>query len=176
MLLLEGDDFDDLLRSAREEAFHLEVKDTYNTPNESQPFHNFLNGGPADDYAWLQDWLDLVADTSSRGIAIRRARVVTVPHTDYTRWLLDVSHQNTAAGEDIRYLPRYLTDPDKLTSDDWWLFDRESVAFTIFEPGGQWRGGAFTTDPRIVAYCCDVRDLVWDAATPHADYVTNDAQ
>ncbi|MFD4438965.1 DUF6879 family protein [Nocardia sp. NPDC058519] len=171
MLLLEGDEFDDLLRSARQEAFHLEVKDTYTTPNESEPFREFLAGGSADDYEWLRGWLDLVAETTARGVNVRRARVVTVPHTDYTRWLLEVSHQNAAAGEEIRYLSRHLVDAEKLTADDWWLFDSESVAFTVFEPDGRWRGGALTTDRRIVEYCLQVRDLVWEAAVPHVDYL-----
>ncbi|MGW0324235.1 DUF6879 family protein [Nocardia sp. NPDC003183] len=164
--------FDNLLRSARQEAFHLEVQDTYSTPDETQPFRDFLNGGPADDYSWLRGWLDLVEETAARGVAVRRARVVTVPHTDYTRWLLEVSYQNAAAGEQIRYLSRHDVDAAQLTVDDWWLFDRNSVAFTVFEPDGRWRGGAVTTDPRIVAYCVRVRDLVWEAAVPHSEYVT----
>ncbi|MGW6702025.1 DUF6879 family protein [Nocardia sp. NPDC055049] len=172
MLLLEGEAFDNLLRSARQEAFHLEVQDTYSTPDETQPFRDFLNGGPADDYSWLRGWLDLVEETATRGVAVRRARVVTVPHTDYTRWLLEVSYQNAAAGEQIRYLSRHDVDAAQLTVDDWWLFDRNSVAFTVFEPDGRWRGGAVTTDPRIVAYCVRVRDLVWEAAVPHSEYVT----
>ncbi|OXR40518.1 hypothetical protein B7C42_07457 [Nocardia cerradoensis] len=170
MLLLEGEAFDDLLRTCRHEAFHLEVKDTYSTPNETEPFANFLNGGPPDDYSWLRDWLDLVQETTARGVNVRRARVVTVPHTDYTRWLLDVSFQNADAGEEIRYLSRHLIDADALTADDWWLFDQESVAFTVFEPSGAWRGGALTTDPRIVDYCRQVWNRVWDNAVPHADY------
>ncbi|MEV6658376.1 DUF6879 family protein [Nocardia fluminea] len=172
MLLLEGEAFDNLLRSARQEAFHLEVQDIYSTPEETQPFRDFLNGVPAEDYSWLRGWLDLVAETTTRGVAVRRARVVTVPHTDYTRWLLEVSHQNAAAGEQIRYLSRHEMDPERLTVDDWWLFDRNSVAFTVFEPDGRWRGGALTTDPRIVAYCVRVRDLVWEAAVAHSEYLT----
>lgn len=172
MLLLEGEAFDNLLRSARQEAFHLEVQDTYSTPDETQPFRDFLNGSPADDYSWLRGWLDLVEETAARGVAVRRARVVTVPHTDYTRWLLEVSYQNAAAGEQIRYLSRHDVDAEQLTVDDWWLFDRNSVAFTVFEPDGRWRGGALTTDPRIVAYCVRVRDFVWEAAVPHSEYVT----
>ena len=77
-----------------------------------------------------------------------------------------------AMGEQIRYLSRHEIDPERLTVDDWWLFDRNSVAFTVFEPDGRWRGGALTTDPRIVAYCVRVRDLVWEAAVAHSEYLT----
>ena len=34
-----------------------------------------------------------------------RVRVVSEPHDDYTRFLLDLARINVAAGEDIRYLP-----------------------------------------------------------------------
>nr|WP_218022470.1 DUF6879 family protein [Nocardia amamiensis] len=61
-------------------------------------------------------------------------------HTDYTRWSLVVAHQNIAAGEEIRYLARRLIDPAELTTDDFWLFDDKLVAFTVFEPSGQFVG------------------------------------
>ncbi|BEK84778.1 DUF6879 family protein [Nocardia seriolae] len=120
----------------------------------------------------VRRWLDLIQETTARGVHVRRARVVTVPHTDYTRWLLEVSHQNITAGEEIRYLSRQLIDTDRLTTDDWWLFDDEAVAFTVFEPAGRWAGGALTTDRKIVNYIREVRDLVWEAAIPHAEYLS----
>ncbi|BAW03873.1 conserved hypothetical protein [Nocardia seriolae] len=83
-----------------------------------------------------------------------------------------MSHQNITAGEEIRYLSRQLIDTDRLTTDDWWLFDDEAVAFTVFEPAGRWAGGALTTDRKIVNYIREVRDLVWEAAIPHAEYLS----
>jgi hypothetical protein len=107
---------------------------------------------------------------TSRGAVMRRARVVTVPHTHYTRWLLEVSRESVKAGEDIRYVPRHEVDSEKLTGDDWWLIDNDTVAFTAFEPDGRLGGGAITTDPRIVEYCREVRDYVWGIATPYDEY------
>ncbi|MDQ2882660.1 MAG: hypothetical protein M3Y48_16080 [Actinomycetota bacterium] len=60
------------------------------------------------------------------------------------------------------------------TVADFWLFDGEHVAFTVFEPGGRFAGGPATTDPTIVARCCKVRDLVWQTAIPHRDYIHTD--
>ncbi|NNH73947.1 hypothetical protein HLB23_29530 [Nocardia uniformis] len=152
------------------EAFHLEVLDTYETPEESEPFQRYLAGQP-DDYSWMQDWLDLVRSMTVRGVQVRRARVITVPHTDYTRFALKVAIDcNAVAGEEIKYLPRHLIDADLLTTDDWWLMDDKTVAFTVFEPTGQFVGGAVTTDPRIASYIREVRDRVWERAIPLADY------
>lgn len=173
MELLQGEAFDELFRAFERRAFHLEVQDSYHTPEESGPFHRFLTGQP-DDLAWHRPWLDLVREVTDAGRRITRARVVTVPHVDYTRWGLVVAEHNIAAGEEIRWLPRHLVDPSDLPADDYWLFDDNRVVFTVFEPGGQFAGGAATTDPAIVDHCRQARDRVWRAATPHDRYTAGE--
>jgi uncharacterized protein DUF6879 len=154
-------------------AFHLEVQDSYHTPGEAGPFQLFLTQ-QNDDLAWHQPWLSLVRDVTEAGKIIMRARVVTVPHGDYTRWGLTVAPHNIAAGEDIRWLPRHLIEADALSADDYWLFDDDLVVFTVFEPSGRFAGGAATSDPTIVSYCRTVRDRVWPAAIPHRTYVDSE--
>lgn len=173
MELLQGEAFDELFRTFGRQAFHLEVQDSYHTPDETGPFRLFLTG-QIDDFAWHQPWLNLVREVTGAGKSIRRARVVTVPHGDYTRWGLTVASHNIAAGEDIRWLPRHLIDTVDLPTDDYWLFDEDRVIFTVFAPGGQFAGGASTTDPRIVEYCRTVRDRVWQAAIPHDRYLISE--
>ena len=171
MELLQGEAFDELLHSFTRMAFHLEVQDSYHTPDEAGPCELFL-AGQDDDFAWHQPWLNLVRNVTASGRSIRRARVVSVPHVDYTRWGLTVAPHNIEAGEDIRWLPRHLINADALTADDYWLFDGDLVVFTVFEPSGRFAGGAATKDPKIVAYCREVWDRVWAAATPHSEYVS----
>lgn len=173
MKFLRDEAFENLFRTFRHQAFHLEVQDSYHTPDEAAPFQRFLNGEP-DDFAWHQPWLKLVREVTGTGKRIRRVRVVTVPHVEYTRWGLTVAPHNIAAGEDIRWLPRHLIDARELSSDDYWLFDDETVVFTVFEPGGRFAGGAATTDPVIVEYCRTVRDRVWSAAISHDQYSVSD--
>ncbi|OXM63116.1 DUF6879 family protein [Amycolatopsis vastitatis] len=172
MELLQGEAFDDLFHTFEQDAFHLEVEDSYHTSEETGPFQLFLSG-KVDDFAWHQPWLELVREVSASGRSIRRVRVVTVPHVDYTRWGLTVAEHNIDAGEDIRWLPRQLLGSDKLTTDDFWLFDDTRVAFTVFEPSGQFAGGAVTIDPVIVGHCRAARDRAWHAAIPHREYVDN---
>lgn len=113
--LLQGEMFDNLFRTFNRRAFHLEAQDSYHTPEEADPFHLFLTG-QSDDLAWHQPWLNLVREVSSADKSIMRARVVTIPHGDYTRWGLTVAPHNIAAGEDIRWLPRQLIESAELTS------------------------------------------------------------
>lgn len=170
MLHLSGSELTDLFRACRRSAFHLETHDTYGVPDESEPFRKFL-AGAEDDYQWLSDWLAVVRAATSRGVQFARARVVTEPHVDYTRWGLVVARENIAAGEDIRYLPRHRIQPSDLTADDYWLFDDETVAFTLFTHDGSAAGAALTRDHAIVDRCRRVRDIVWQRAIPHSEYV-----
>ncbi|MGV9724377.1 DUF6879 family protein [Nocardia beijingensis] len=160
--------FPDLLRTCKREAFHLEVLDSYAEPNEHEPFRRFLADEP-DDYAWFQPWAELVEETTSRGVAVTRVRIITEPHTDYTRFALAVAELNVRAGEDIRYLPRHAA--GEVPPDDYWLLDDETVVFSAFGESGGW-SGAVTTDPHIAAYCRGLRARFWPLATPLPEYIT----
>lgn len=170
MRLLQGPAFAEIFRNLQHSAFHLEVEDSYHTPDESEPFQAFLNGTP-DEFEWHRPWLDLVRQTTKDGKRIERIRIISVPHVDYTRWGLTVAPLNIAAGEEIRWLPRRLTEGMEVTADDFWLIDRERVVFTVFTPDGTFSGGAETVDRAIVERCVRVRDALWPIAVPHADYV-----
>jgi hypothetical protein len=168
-LLLDGD-FARAFRGFERSAFHLEVADVYHTPEESEPIRRFLAGEP-DDFAWQEPWLRLVKETTAAGRSVRRLRVVTVPHGDYHRWLLSITHLNVDAGELVRWLPRHEVGDRLVAADDFWLFDDERVVFTLVAPDGSFTAGAATEDPAIVGHCVRVRDALWPAAVPHDEYV-----
>jgi hypothetical protein len=173
MDLLRGEDFDSLFRTFNDSAFHLELKDSYHVPEESGPFGLFLEGKP-DDFAWHEPWLELVRDATRSGKRMTRVRVVTVPHSDYTRWGLSVASLNIAAGEDIRWLPRHLADGIEFPADDYWLFDDERIVFTQFHDDGRFLGGLEATDRQIVELCRRAHAKVWQRAIRQADYVAGE--
>ncbi|GAA5057628.1 DUF6879 family protein [Nocardia callitridis] len=173
MQLLTGDPWPDLFGQCQREAVHVEVRDTYEVANESEPLRRFLDGetSVATDAAWFVPWASLVREATNRGVKVARIRVVTVPHVDYQRWLLAVAAMNTEAGEDIRYIPRHLVDTNEVPTDDFWLFD-EKVVFNLVDQTGHAAGvSAQTTDPGIVEHFRRVRDRLWPLATPYAEYV-----
>jgi hypothetical protein len=150
----------------------MEVRDSYAVPSESEPLRRFLSGQPRlnePDESW-QAWAELLQEATDRGVAVSRLRVVTVPHSDYQRWLLSETADNIEAGEDIRYLPRHLVDTDEIPRDDFWLFDDEKVAFNLISQDGKPAGAAITTDPGIVVYCQRVKKRLWPLSTPYAEY------
>ncbi|MRH88789.1 hypothetical protein GFY24_15275 [Nocardia sp. SYP-A9097] len=173
MQLLRGNPWPDLFGQCHSEAFHLEVRDTYAVPSESDPLRRFLNG-EQDDYSWFEPWTQLVRATTARGVRVTRVRVVTIPHVDYQRWLLALTRLNAEAGEDIRYLPRHLA--GAVPSDDFWLLDDKRVVFNLVDENGSAAGAsALTADPRIVDQYRQVKEHLWPLATPFAEYVSEHA-
>ncbi|WP_327145970.1 DUF6879 family protein [Nocardia sp. NBC_01327] len=168
MLLRQPSPWPELFRLAEQEAFHLEVRDAYSVPSESESLRRFLNGAtPVPEYG-RRPWTELVQETVGRGVRVTRVRVVTVPHSDYQRWLLSITAGNVDAGEDIRYLPRHLA--GDVPSDDWWLFDGTTVGFNLVDNDGRPSGAAITTDPGIAAYCRGVKEKLWRSAVPFNEY------
>ncbi|WP_162958342.1 DUF6879 family protein [Nocardia yunnanensis] len=168
MKLLDIEEFNDRLRNCKHRAFHLETQDEYAVDNEADDLAEFLKSGSFDE-SW-SDWEHLIKEITDKGVIVQRARVVTEPHTDYTRFLHATTRINIDSGEDVRWLNRNRIDPGQLTTDDWWTLDDEAVAFTAFKTDGNLGGLAVTTDPVIVRYCNSVRETVWSLATPHAEY------
>ncbi|WP_067532209.1 DUF6879 family protein [Nocardia crassostreae] len=162
--------FDDLYRTYAR-AFHLEVQDSYGVASENEQLQRFLAGEPTSYPEDWQQWDAFVKEVTDAGTSIQRLRVVTEPHTDYTRFLLHHTDRNVAAGEQVRYLPRHQVSDDAYTVDDWWLFDDTVLAFSIFTPEGEWAGGAITEDPVLVSRCVEVRDRLWPLGIEFETYL-----
>lgn len=161
----------DLLRQCRTELFRVEVRDTYGVPNEDEPFRRFMNGEPFDYREWFRGWAELVQVLVSKGASVRRVRVVTVPVVDYQRWLLtEITPLNVETGEDIRYLNR--AEAGSVPADDYWIIDRETVAFTLSDSDGRAVGrSGVTTDPQILGLCLSEAQRLWSVATPYGEFV-----
>lgn len=80
MELLSGAERNQLFERFQHDAFHLELRDDYSVPEENGPFQNWLTGATTDT-AFLAPWTRLVYQATSRGMTVRRVRVVTEPAT-----------------------------------------------------------------------------------------------
>jgi hypothetical protein len=167
---ITGQQFLEMLRDSRH-AFHLELRDSYHVEEEDVPFAKWLSGEP-NDFRWMQEWLSLIREITAAGVRIERARVVTEPMSDYTRWLLTVDPVNIEAGEEIRYLPRHQAADIDFPTEDYWLFDGEHLVLSLFKPDGRSGGFATEDDPVLVAQHQAVHDAVWPRAIRYATYVS----
>ncbi|MGW4120761.1 DUF6879 family protein [Nocardia sp. NPDC004711] len=173
MRLLTGDPFPDLFGRARHHCFHLETRDSYLVDDEAEPLHRFLAGKPAVEPPdeW-REWGDLIEATTQRGVAVERVRIVSVPHSDYVRWLLSITDvENIAVGETVRWLPRHLAALHDAAADDFWLIDDALVAYNATDSAGAPCGVAVTEDPALVTHAVLLRSRVWPQAIDHAVYV-----
>ncbi|MEU9402227.1 DUF6879 family protein [Streptomyces sp. SID4985] len=166
-------EFTDLLASAQRSAVHLEMRDSYAVDYERGPFAEWREGfrhDPADRASWWRPWLDLVRETVARGVVIRRARIVSEPVSEYTRFLYDNTFTNVAAGEQVRWFPRRRTGVIALPANDFWVIDGQVVRWNHFTGSGASAGGEVTDDPTAAKLCSEAFDTVWARAIPHDQY------
>ncbi|GAA1127811.1 hypothetical protein GCM10009630_27070 [Kribbella jejuensis] len=160
-----------MLNSFEHTAFRLEVRDRYNEPDEAEPLAQYLAGN-RDEPAWLGEWLDLVRGATASGRRFARVRVVTVPLTDYTRFGVWCSQFTTAAGEDIRYLPREQADNDGVPKHDYWLFDSRTVVRMNFDDNDTFLGTELISDPAQIVQHNYWRDTAWHRAVRRDDFAS----
>ena len=153
-------------------AVHLEMRDSYQ-PGDPE-FLAWRNGKrldpDADRSQWWRPYLDVVSETTARGVVVRRARIVSEPVTDYIRYEYDVTFPNVVAGELVRWLPRRKAGDIALPGTDLWMFDDEAVLFTYFSGVGEVVDRELRTEREVVEMVSSSFEAVWERATPHAEY------
>ncbi|GHJ99153.1 hypothetical protein SY2F82_09510 [Streptomyces sp. Y2F8-2] len=163
----------ELLGAAQRSAVHLEMRDSYAVDYEKGPFAQWRAGfrhDPADRASWWRPWLDLIQETVSRGVVVRRARIVSEPVSEYTRFLYDGTFTNVAAGEQVRWLPRRRASDIALPGNDFWLIDGQLIRWNHFTGEGASAGGEISEDPAAAKLCADAFEAVWARAIPHENY------
>jgi uncharacterized protein DUF6879 len=164
---------DELLRACERSALHLEMRDQY---MRSDPMFTTWQSGfrydHADRCSWWHPWHQLVADASARGAAVRRARIVSEPVSEYIRFEYDVTFMNVMAGELVRWLPRRRASDLALPGNDFWVFDDQVVLWNHFTGEGEVspQGREVTEDAAAVKACTAAFEAVWDRAVPHEEY------
>ncbi|MFE1957183.1 DUF6879 family protein [Streptomyces sp. NPDC059479] len=161
------------LAQARHSAMHLEMRDSY--MRDDPAFIRWQEGhreNPDDRASWWRPWLDVVAETTGRGVSMRRLRVVSEPLSDYVRYEYDGTFTNVAAGEDVRWLPRSRARDLLLPALDGWVMDEEKLILHHFSGEGQWTdpGMEVCTVPGTVRRYRIAYEEAWQRAVPHAEY------
>lgn len=165
--------FTELLDSAEHSAVHLELRDAYAVDEENESFAAWKDGyrhDPADRASWWRPWLDLVTRTVGRGVAIRRARVVSLPVTEYIRYEYSGTFTNVAAGEQVRWLPRRQAYDIAFPGTDFWMIDERLIRFNHFTGDGVATEPQMSEDPAVLKLCSSAFEAVWERATSHEQF------
>ncbi|WP_328747772.1 hypothetical protein OHT57_19745 [Streptomyces sp. NBC_00285] len=167
--------FDELMETAQHSAVHLEMRDQYSVGDEVGDFETWLRTGsrdsdPASEY-WAP-WVDMISRAVARGVAVRRARIVSEPVTDYIRYEHAGAVVNVAAGEQVRWLPRRRAVDLLLPGADLWIFDGTQVLFNHFSGAGDWADPPMEmrSEPELVKQCSDAFEAIWERGVPHSEY------
>ncbi|MFJ7996747.1 DUF6879 family protein [Streptomyces sp. NPDC096310] len=165
--------FDALIASCVRSAVHLEMRDNYAVESEKTAFADWKGGfrhDPANRASWWRPWHDLIQETVSRGVVVRRARIVSEPVSAYIRFEHSGTFTNVAAGEQVRWLPRRRASDIALPGNDFWLFDDRLIRWNHFTGDGGSGGPQDSDDPAAVKLCTEAFEAVWARAVPHEAY------
>ncbi|WBB59626.1 hypothetical protein O7599_29335 [Streptomyces sp. WMMC500] len=162
-------DYRDEFNAAQRSAVHLEMRDSY---IRTDPGFIAWQGGRLDEaLERYGEWRELMQQVTGRGVAVRRARIVSEPVSDYIRYEYDLTEPlNLAGGEEVRWLPRRRASDIALPGNDFWLFDDRIVRFNHFTGDGGSAGPEVVEEPAVVKLCSAAFETVWSRAIPHADY------
>ncbi|MEV4438302.1 DUF6879 family protein [Streptomyces sp. NPDC049577] len=162
--------FAELLGQCQRSAVHLELRDSYAATDRFKAWKRGERINWEDRESWWHPYDQLIADTVSRGVVIRRARVISEPVSDYIRWEHYVTHANVTAGEVVRWLPRRLATAIALPGNDFWLFDDALLRVHHFSGDGAVVEDEITADAEAVKLCSTAFEAVWARAIPHHQY------
>ncbi|MFD9131207.1 DUF6879 family protein [Streptomyces bottropensis] len=100
--------------------------------------------------------------TPSPSPAWPRARIISVPVSDYIEFEHHLTGPNMRASEQVRWLPRRRTSALALPGNDFWLFDDGSVVFHHFAGDGELapHDEEFSDDPAVIMLCADAFETV----------------
>ncbi|MCH0542896.1 hypothetical protein I3F58_25725 [Streptomyces sp. MUM 203J] len=163
-------EFAELLSNCKRSAVHLEMRDLY----FSNPRFEAWQRGDRVDWngrdTWWRPFHQDIADAVARGVAVRRARVVSEPVTDYIRWEHYQTRANLEAGELVKWLPRRLASGILLPANDFWIFDGRLMRVHHFSGDGEWTDKELCDDQNVVSLCSAAFEKVWDRAIAHGQY------
>lgn len=165
--------FVELLDGARHSAVHVEMRDAYGVTYEAEDFARWQETGERDNdpgSAYWRGWVELVERAVARGVAVRRARIVSEPVTAYIRYEHAGTVVNLGAGEEVRWLPRRQASTIALPGNDFWLIDERIVRWNHFTGDGGSAPGEVTDDPAAARLCAAAFEAVWARAVPHDAY------
>lgn len=163
------DDFTELFASAVGGLAHLELRDLYAVNYEDERWRWWVDNGRPDRMPReIHPWWDLTAAVARR-VVMRRARVYSVPASDYIRFEAAGAWQNVDAGEAVRWLSRDLVSDLRLPGNDFWLVDDTRVMFNLFDGQGRPTGAQVSEDPAVVRRCTEAFEAVWERGTDHDD-------
>ncbi|GAA1977543.1 DUF6879 family protein [Kitasatospora viridis] len=167
--MAEVPSIEDLLTACQHSAVHLEMRDGYMLDD---PMFLAWKAGDVEASGRAQSpWLTFMADTTNRGVQVRRARIVSEPVSEYIRFEYEITDRhNIAVGEHVRWLPRRRATDLALPGNDFWLFDGQLLLLNHFDGDGNFIDHELISEPGVIKLSATAFEAVWSRSTPHEEY------
>ncbi|MFC7974659.1 DUF6879 family protein [Streptomyces cinereoruber] len=159
--------FSDLLADARHSVVRVEMRDHSGVESEAAEFaawreHRTIAPDAVEN---ARPWTEMIQSAVRRGVRVQRARIVSLPPSEYIRFEHASTFVNLAAGEEVRQLPRRLATGLALPGTDFWLFDDRLIRFGHLSGDGAVIGHELNDDPATVRLYSAAFDAIWKLAT-----------
>ncbi|MFE2500216.1 DUF6879 family protein [Streptomyces scopuliridis] len=156
--------FEDFKRT----AWRLETRRGYAADRAGARYQAFMRGvdpEPEPDHPWNVN----VRIRAEQGGRFSRVRIIDEPPTDGQRFLMATAAGNTAAGEDIRVLPRGEAERLGIPDFDLWLFDSRTLVRMHIDDSDSTVGVELIEGGPEVLAACRARDVLMPLALPTAE-------
>lgn len=168
-----GEDFGQLFARFEHTAYRLETLQHYSIPYEDEPLRRFNTGltRPAD--SAKDEWTSFLREAVSVGKTIQRVHLVQEPPSDYLRYELAWSYdESVEAGEDVRIIP-FLPDqwPGSLPDHDYWLFDSRDLWVMTYDDAGRFLYTELSEDAAEIVRHGYWRDTALHQAISYDEYM-----
>ncbi|HZM77610.1 MAG TPA: hypothetical protein VFC19_17975 [Candidatus Limnocylindrales bacterium] len=161
--------FEELLSRCTRTALKLELRDVYMTDDPG--YLAWLSGDVDGAVASYANWTRTARAAVSRGVSMRRVRVISMPVTHYISFEHAITNQvNIAAGEVVRWLPRQFASSICLPGNDVWIFDDLVAQFYHFSGDGAYLGDEVTDTAEVVHQCADAFLTAWEHGIDHYEF------
>ena len=161
----------DLYRTCRFSARRLETLQHYDVPGDEERQQAFRAGAPLPPPRPTKlDDLELIAELRERGVYVGRVHVIDRPLSEYVRYELAVYAENIAAGEDVLIADRSVHPELGRLTEDFAIFDSETVILFDYDAGGRVRGYRIADDPVTVKRCVGQYILAAGVAVPLTEF------
>jgi hypothetical protein len=162
----------DLYRTCRFTARRLETRQHYEVPGDQDRQRAFRAGEPLPPPGpGKQGDLELITGLRLAGRYIGRVHVVDRPLSDYVCYELTVYVENVAAGEDVLIADRSIYPELEGLTEDFVIFDAETVILFDYDDDGLVRGYRVTDDREAFDRCRAQYELAVARALSLVDFM-----
>lgn len=163
--------FNKFWENSEKQIFRLETLNEYKVEEEKTSFEAYQNNKIIKNENF-DEWLELIENTTKKGIDIYRVHVIDLPLTDYIRYEIECGYLlSQKKGERFLLVERKKVQEIIQGFDDFWLFD-DSQGFTIkYDNLGNFLGfGDPITEEEISKYI-ELRDKITKMSIPLDEFL-----